>query len=68
MVAIECSKHGAAYIQVHDNADIAIDFDQLARAEGISHAEKHAGEKVLGDVAKGEANDDAEERRCRPEQ
>ena len=50
---------GRPYVEILNNALIAVDLDQVACAEGVSPTEQNAGEKILSDVAEGETGNDA---------
>ena len=40
---------------------VSIDLDEVTGPERIAYAEQNAGKKVLSDIAKSEANNDAQE-------
>ena len=63
MIAVECQEYRTARVHALDDAGVAGDFNQITALEWIAHAEQHACQKVLRDVTKCKANDDAGEAR-----
>ena len=59
VVALLCHEDRGAGRQLLHKAGDAVNLDQVAALERGLHAEEHTGQKVLGDVAKGDAQDQA---------
>ena len=65
LIAVQRHQHRRPHGQTLHVADDAGDLDQVPDEKRPLHAEKNAGEKVLRDVAKRDADHEPDDARCR---